>query len=318
MPTARSSCADGGQRLQGVPYDAAGRPLIVQGMHPEWNALGQLLRLRHGAQNMARYVYNAQGGRVGKSVGAGPSATPTLSLYNDARQRIAEFDAQGRILRQYVWLGTWLIATIDSPKGASPAQASNPDGLLQTVQAWANEAWSGVRQRVGAHRVRVAYILSNHLGAPFAATDEQAHVIWRAQDSTYGRGRCPDAAATLDSALLCTRIKTRAQPAAFDLALRLHGQWEDDESGLHVINARCHDPDTGRYVITDTLRLAGGLDACTDVTANPVAWIDSRGLLRMAFDGAGNSGPTADKNFDSGMLSGNSPRNVWKFDDIDI
>lgn len=315
-PTERTAYANGSQRLQGVPYDAAGRPATVRSMHAEWNPLGQLLRLRRGPQRLAQYVYNAQGERVSKTVGPRQAASSTLYLYNDARQRIAEFDARGRILRQYVWLGTRLIAVLDSPEGVTPGQAANPDGVLQTAQTLVREVWSGVRQRVGAHRIRVAYILSNHLGAPIAATDDQTRVIWRAQYSPYGRrldaALAPEAP---EGGLLRTSMAATDQGKAFDLALRLPGQWEDGESGLHLNDARYYDPDTGRYLTPDPLGLAGGLNAYAYVAANPVAWVDPRGLLLMAFDGTGNGDPTADQSLYTGLLPGSSPSNVYKFYD---
>ncbi|PNA01249.1 type IV secretion protein Rhs, partial [Pseudomonas sp. FW305-BF6] len=59
--------------------------------------------------------------------------------------------------------------------------------------------------------------------------------------------------------------------------LRFQGQYFDDESGLHYNRHRYYDPDVGRYLTPDPVKLAGGLNQYRYVP-NPTGWVDPLGL----------------------------------------
>ena len=67
----------------------------------------------------------------------------------------------------------------------------------------------------------------------------------------------------------------------FDLPLRLPGQYFDKETGLHQNYFRDYDPSTGRYVESDPIGLRGGLNTYAYVGANPLKWIDRKGLAAI-------------------------------------
>jgi RHS repeat-associated protein len=56
------------------------------------------------------------------------------------------------------------------------------------------------------------------------------------------------------------------------------GQYYDQETGLHYNYFRYYDPSTGRYVTTDPIGLAGGLNTYLYGSANPLLYIDPYGL----------------------------------------
>ncbi|MCU0122103.1 RHS repeat-associated core domain-containing protein, partial [Pseudomonas sp. B2M1-30] len=62
-----------------------------------------------------------------------------------------------------------------------------------------------------------------------------------------------------------------------DQPLRFQGQYFDAESGLHYNRHRYYDPDTGRYLTPDPVKLAGGLNQYRYVP-NPTGWVDPLGL----------------------------------------
>jgi RHS repeat-associated protein len=107
-------------------------------------------------------------------------------------------------------------------------------------------------------------------------------VVWRAEYAPFGRrlGGAP-------------AIRARGAPAGFELALRLPGQYEDPETGLHYNDHRYYDPDTGRYLSPDPLGLAAGPNPYVYAGNDPLTRIDPSGLLLFAFDGTDNSDPPA-------------------------
>ena len=64
----------------------------------------------------------------------------------------------------------------------------------------------------------------------------------------------------------------------FEFNLRFAGQYYDVETGLHYNYFRDYDPSTGRYVQSDPIGLAGGLNTYGYVYGNPLYWIDRFGL----------------------------------------
>ncbi len=259
-------------------YDAVSDAMTApqSGREYVWDAQGRLAAIRQQQSELARYRYNHQGLRVSKTAfapaGEGGKTRTTHTLYNTARQRIAELDADGKITRQYLWLGEQLIATLD-PARPKPLQAP-ADGFWQALR----QSLDAVRNSFVGNADRLAFVHANHLGAPIAATDESGQAIWQADYAPYGK---------------LIKTSTSAGKARYTLALRLPGQWEDEESGLYYNDARYYDPHAGRYLSPDPLgRLAevlGSPNAYAYVNNNPASYIDPWGLILFAFDGTGNT-----------------------------
>lgn len=57
-------------------------------------------------------------------------------------------------------------------------------------------------------------------------------------------------------------------------------QYYDAETGLHYNMARYYDPKTGRYLSSDPIGLAGGMNTYTYVDNNPLTFIDPDGLTK--------------------------------------
>jgi RHS repeat-associated protein len=64
----------------------------------------------------------------------------------------------------------------------------------------------------------------------------------------------------------------------FTFNLRFAGQYFDKESGLHYNHHRDYDPTLGRYVQSDPIGLAGGLNTYLYVGADPNGGVDPEGL----------------------------------------
>ena len=84
--------------------------------------------------------------------------------------------------------------------------------------------------------------------------------------------------------------------------LRYAGQYYDKETGLHYNWHRYYDPRLGRYITSDPIGLAGGLNTYAYVGNNPLRYIDPNGLVRMY----GNWGGA---NWSGGKSGSNIPAN---------
>ena len=188
--------------------------------------------------------------------------------YDSRGQRTGKqtFDAQGRPLAQqhYLYENGRLFAEADI------------DGTIRRQYLYLG------RRPVALLTADTVYAVhSNHLGAPIAVTDSRRVVVWRARYAPFGRARVDE--------------DPDADGRRFTFNLRLPGQYEDAESGLHYNGHRYYDPDLGRYLSADPLGLVGGLNPYAYAANDPVNQIDPTGLLLFAFDGTGNSDPPLER-----------------------
>uniref|UniRef100_UPI003BA2F89F RHS repeat-associated core domain-containing protein n=1 Tax=Pseudomonas yamanorum TaxID=515393 RepID=UPI003BA2F89F len=89
-------------------------------------------------------------------------------------------------------------------------------------------------------------------------TAPDGEIVWSAHYRAYGQ------IAKLDVNILTN-------------PLRFQGQYFDQESGLHYNRHRYYNPDIGRYLTPDPVKLAGGLNGYQYVP-NPTGWVDPLGL----------------------------------------
>jgi RHS repeat-associated protein len=118
-----------------------------------WNTAGQLVQVRDGAREVARYRYDAQGRRVAKTV-AGDAGASRRFIYQ-GMQLVAEAGADGQIIRQYIYLGQQPVAWM------VPART-----LMQRVR----EFLAGPA---------IVYLHTDHRGAVTAATASDQRVLWQ-------------------------------------------------------------------------------------------------------------------------------------------
>jgi len=102
----------------------------------------------------------------------------------------------------------------------------------------------------------VTYLHPGHLGTPKFGTNAGGTQVWAWAPDAFGNGS-PSGAATVN--------------------LRMPGQFYDAESSLFYNWNRYYNPATGRYIGSDPIGLAGGLNTF-NYPQNPVMWTDPLGL----------------------------------------
>jgi RHS repeat-associated protein len=110
----------------------------------------------------------------------------------------------------------------------------------------------------------VYYYHNSHLDTPMSLTNDQQEIVWQAKYDAFGK-------ATLNS-------------HDIESNLRFPGQYFDEESGLHYNYFRDYDPELGRYIQSDPIGLAGGMNTYAYVGGNPISRVDPLGLASFKFD----------------------------------
>jgi RHS repeat-associated protein len=109
-----------------------------------------------------------------------------------------------------------------------------------------------------------AYYHHDQIGTPLQATDRAGNVVWAAAYNVFGQAAVVTPQATADKPTITS-------------TLRLPGQIEDEETGLHYNFRRYYDPSIGRYISQDPIGLAGGDNLYRYAEADPVNLTDPTG-----------------------------------------
>ncbi|MBI3778933.1 MAG: RHS domain-containing protein, partial [Gammaproteobacteria bacterium] len=104
---------------------------------------------------------------------------------------------------------------------------------------------------------QVYYYHNDHLGTPQVMTDSTGTTVWKAAYEPFGK-------ATVTVNTITNN-------------LRLDGYW-DQEVNLSYNGARYRDLDGNRFLSSDPIGLAGGLNTYVAVKNNPLRYIDPSGL----------------------------------------
>ena len=227
-----------------------GNRLLMQGdSHFDYDAYGNLSQERRGAgQRLTRdYRYDSQHRLIGITL---PDGSQVTYRYDAFGRRIAK-EVDGTTT-QFIWQGERLIAESAQQKGLRGI--SHYSSYLYDPGTFKPLA---LLQGEG-DTAQVYHYQLDHLGTPQELTSYIGQIVWSANYRAYGN-------------VLKLGVADVINP------LRFQGQYYDEESGLHYNRHRYYNPNTGRYLTPDPIKLAGGLNSYQYVP-NPTGWVDPLGL----------------------------------------
>jgi len=210
----------------------------------QYDAAGHLLN-----EGALGFVYD----NSGRLLGAHLSGTPiSVYLHNALDQRIAKLSVNGPSVFVYDEAGRMIGDYSESR-------------LTETI--WLNDIPVAVLKSHSNGSLALAgYIHSDHLGTPRKITDPSSNnVIWQWQGAPFGETAAND--------------DPDGDGNHLTFHLRFPGQYYDTETGTHYNVHRNYDPALGRYIQSDPIGLAGGINTYNYVRNNPVNRIDPSGLL---------------------------------------
>ncbi|WP_283189716.1 RHS repeat-associated core domain-containing protein [Pseudomonas sp. PMCC200344] len=224
-----------------------GNRLLMQGdRHYDYDAFGNLIRERRGtAQKLVtEYRYDCQHRLVGVTTPDGRSANYRYDAFG---RRISK-TVDGNIT-EFFWQGDHLIA--ESSREHYRSYLYEPGSFRPLAML----------DGKGPRKACPFYYQLDHLGTPQELTDFGGEIVWSAKYNAYGK---------------VTRLAFGGGEQ-LEQPLRFQGQYFDAESGLHYNRHRYYDPEVGRYLTPDPIKLAGGLNQY-QYTPNPTGWVDPLGL----------------------------------------
>ncbi|WLH81954.1 DUF6531 domain-containing protein [Pseudomonas sp. FP2335] len=226
------------------PDVVAGNRLMIQGdRHYDYDAFGNLIRERRGKgqQLVTEYRYDCQHRLISVTAPNGQSAS---YRYDPFGRRISK-TVEG-VTTEFFWQGDKLIAEHHAERHRS--YLYEPDSFRPLA----------LLEGFGPNDTKPYHYQLDHLGTPQELTNPDGEIVWSAHYRAYGE-------------------IARLDVGTIDNPLRFQGQYFDRESGLHYNRHRYYNPDIGRYLTPDPVKLAGGINGYRYVP-NPTGLVDPLGL----------------------------------------
>ncbi|KZN46312.1 RHS repeat-associated core domain-containing protein, partial [Pseudoalteromonas luteoviolacea] len=207
-------------------YNENGQTILdtLKGKSLVYNAANRLSKIAFKDGSHVEYIYNAKGQRVAKVlVAVNGQKTTTHYHFDQDNLLIAESNADGKPLVEYVYLNKQRVASIRS---------------------------------IGGSYV-IEYMHNDHLGSPMAQTNGLGELTWQSHTLPFGQSY---------------------KPVKSEQGFGFPGQYHDGESSYSYNYFRDYDPSIGRYIQSDPIGIAGGVNTYGYVGGNPIKHIDILGL----------------------------------------
>ncbi len=238
-----------GLDIQAISYDANGNrtyhALNGAGITVNPKSNNNQINGLSGSTNV-NYGYDPRGNLTSIS-GVGTFTYDAFNRLSAAPNASYYVGPEGQRLRKTVGgANTWFAP---DASGALMAEATN---------GWTDYVWLNGRLIGRISGGQFLNIHTDHVGRPEAMTDGNRNVVWRARNFAFDRQ------VTINHAV--------------PLNLGFPGQYYDAETGLWNNGFRDYSPSLGRYIQSDPIGLAGGINTYAYVGGNPLSGIDPLGL----------------------------------------
>ena len=244
-------------------YDSHGN-LVLKTMRRSGPSLETGMRDEFLAWQSGDYAYTWQGNGMLRSVTRPDGKTVTFKY--DALGRRIEKVFDGRVYR-YLWDGDVILHEWDYAEADRPNTIVTETGEVtldrpepvENLITWVYDSDSYVptAKIVGDRHYS---IISDYIGRPVQAYDDNGNIVWQADYDIYGNLR---------------NLHGSRQFIPF----RQLGQYEDEEIGLYYNRFRYYDPGSGTYISQDPIGLLGSNPTLYVHVKDVNTQVDSWGLL---------------------------------------
>ncbi|EPY8187842.1 RHS repeat-associated core domain-containing protein, partial [Escherichia coli] len=229
-----------------VPFN---RLMSYRGVHYRYDEFGRAVE-KEGRSGTQSYRYDAEHRMVEVT-----TARETYRYVYDALGRRTEKqhispDGKPYNRTKFLWDGMRL-AQESRPEGISSLYIYSDPGSYEPLARVDKAGKEGPN--------RILYFHTDVNGAPEEMTDSDGKIVWETGYQVWGN-----------------TIQEKDH-GGVEQNLRYQGQYLDRETGLHYNLHRYYDPDVGRFMVTDPISLAGGINLY-QYAPNPLSWIDPLGL----------------------------------------
>ena len=263
-----------------VPFN---RLLSYRGVHYRYDEHGRVVE-KQGRSGTQSYRYDAEHRMVEVT-----TARETYRYVYDALGRRTEKqhispDGKPYNRTKFLWDGMRL-AKESRPGGTSSLYIYSDQGSYEPLARVDKAGKEGPN--------RILYFHTDVNGAPEEMTDSDGKIVWETGYQVWGN-----------------TIQEKDH-GRVEQNLRYQGQYLDRETGLHYNLHRYYDPDVGRFIVTDPIGLAGGINPYSYVS-NPLRWIDPLGLDCCPPDYPSRNAALRAAKRDAGIPMGQQPTTVNK------
>ena len=250
-------------------YDSHGN-LVLKTMRRSGPSLETGMRDEFLAWQSGDYAYTWQGNGMLRSVTRTDGKTVTFKY--DALGRRIEKVFDGRVYR-YLWDGDvilheWDYAEADRPNTivteVGEVTLDRPEPVENLITwVYDSDSYVPTAKIVGDRHYS---IISDYIGRPVQAYDDNGNIVWQADYDIYGNLR---------------NLHGSRQFIPF----RQLGQYEDEETGLYYNRFRYYDPRIGNYISQDPIKLAGGNPTLYGYVEDCNKEVDIQGLWTFKIGG---------------------------------
>ena len=249
-------------------YDSHGN-LVLKTMRRSGPSLETGMRDEFLAWQSGDYAYTWQGNGMLRSVTRPDGKTVTFRY--DALGRRIEKVFDGRVYR-YFWDGDVILHEWDYAEADRPNTVVTETGEVtldrpepvENLITWVYDSDSYVptAKIVGDRHYS---IISDYIGRPVQAYDDNGNIVWQADYDIYGN------------------VRNLHGNRKF-IPFRQLGQYEDDETGLYYNRFRYYDPRIGNYISQDPIRLMGNNPTLYGYVGDTNTWTDVLGLNEVGWN----------------------------------